>query len=275
MGEVNLPLSTPSGIKTTTLKRVALIQSFFTSLVSLSRLSSSDIHFDSGRNILYRAVNDAREDVASLTRLGGHWLVVHRTHLHQSNLLNMQPLQPINAGLNIQLNLSNLDDVIDHLAENVQGIQQPPTGCAPRTIDCEVCSQNKAHQIISRRMGHEIGASRPFETVAIDIIKLDVIGYNGHRYIFHAFDLYTKFNFVYSILKRDKETLLEVITRLDRTIKREFNTTVTFIIADDERGYGLTDDSARAYCQQEESDSKSGLHIRKSRTALQKDQARL
>ncbi|EOA88011.1 uncharacterized protein SETTUDRAFT_27948 [Exserohilum turcica Et28A] len=143
-GEVKLPLSTPSGIKRTTLKRVALIQSFFTSLVSLSRLSSSNIHFDSGRNVLYRAVKDAREDVL-------HVLMAH-------------------AG----------SDAIDHLAENVQGIQQPSTGFAPRTIDCEACSQNKAHQIISRRTGHEVGASRPFETVAIDIIKLDVIGYNRH-----------------------------------------------------------------------------------------------
>ena len=34
-------------------------------------------------------------------------------------------------------------------------------------------------------------------------------------------------------------------------IKREFNTTVIFLIADDERGYGLTDDSARAYCREQ------------------------
>ena len=266
-GEVKLPLSTPSGIKTTTLKHVALIQSFFTSLVSLSRLSSSNIHFDSGRNILYRAVNDTREGVASLTQLGGHWLVVHRTQPppiqsaqyaafaanQRRPQYSAQPLKPrvlTKPQLHVLMAHAG-SDAIDHLAENVRGIHQSPAGLAPRTIDCEECSQNKAHQIISRRMGHEIGASRPFETVAIDIIKLDVIGYNGHRYIFHAFDLYTKFNFVYSIPKRDKETLLQVITRLDRTIKREFNTTVTFIIADDERGYGLTGDSARAYCQQE------------------------
>ena len=78
-GEVEIPLSTPNGIKTTTLKRVALIPSFFTSLVSLARLSSSNIHFDSGRNILYRATKTSREDIANLTRLGGHWLVVHCT----------------------------------------------------------------------------------------------------------------------------------------------------------------------------------------------------
>jgi len=56
-GEITIPLSTPIEIKKATLKRVALIQSFFTSLVSLSRLTLSDVHFDSGRNVLYRHVN--------------------------------------------------------------------------------------------------------------------------------------------------------------------------------------------------------------------------
>jgi len=141
-------------------------------------------------------------------------------------------------------------EAIDHLADNVIGIE-PPQGSAPHTINCEECSQNKAHQIISRRIGHERGASRAFETVALDLIKLDISGYNGHKYAFHGFDLYTKLNFVYTIPRRDKQTLLDVLKRLDQAIKREFNCTVTFIIGDDEKGYGLKDDSVRAYCIQE------------------------
>jgi hypothetical protein len=87
--------------------------------------------------------------------------------------------------------------------------------------------------------------------VAIDLIRLEATAYNGHQYVFHGIDLYTKLHFVFTIAKRDKATLLEILRRLDRSIKREFNTTVTFLIADDERGYGITDDSARGYCQQE------------------------
>jgi hypothetical protein len=56
---------------------------------------------------------------------------------------------------------------------------------------------------------------------------------------------------MYTIAKRDKAMLLNVLNRLDRSIKREFNTTVKFLIADDEKGYGLTDDSAQAYCYRE------------------------
>jgi hypothetical protein len=263
-GEVTIPLSTPIGIKTTTLKRVALIPSFFTSLVSLSRLTSSDVHFDSGRNVLYRA-GTPQKDVAKLTQLGGHWLVVHRPQptalstQHSAFATNQRrpqysalPLKPrllTKPQLHVLLGHAG-SDAIDQLSSQVRGIL-PPTGSAPATTNCEECLQNKAHQIISRRIGHEVGASRPFETVAIDLIQLDVTGYNGHRYVFHGFDLCTKLNFVYTIAKRDKATLLKVLTRLDRSIKREFNTTVTFIIADDEKGYGLTDNSARAYCNQE------------------------
>ena len=77
-GEVNIPLTTANGTKITTLKRVALVPSFFTSLVSLGRLSSSNVHFDSGKSILYRG-GTPPEHIANLSRVGGHWLLVHRT----------------------------------------------------------------------------------------------------------------------------------------------------------------------------------------------------
>jgi len=107
----------------------------FTSLVSLSRLSSSNIHFDSGINVLYRAVNDAREDVASLTQLGGHWLVVHRTQPppiqaaqyaafaanRRRPQYSAQPLKPrvlTKPQLHVLIAHAG-SDAIDHLAENV------------------------------------------------------------------------------------------------------------------------------------------------------------
>jgi hypothetical protein len=87
--------------------------------------------------------------------------------------------------------------------------------------------------------------------MAIDLIELDIKSYNDHRYIFHGFDLVSKTHTVHAIARRDKPTLLATIRELDRAIKREFNTTITFLISDDERGYGLTDDSARAYYREQ------------------------
>ena len=64
-----------------------------------------------------------------------------------------------------------------------------------------------------------MGASRPFETVAINIIKLDKPGYNDYKYVFYGFNLYIKLNFVYIIPRRDKLTLLDIIIKLNSLIK--------------------------------------------------------
>ena len=55
-------------------------------------------------------------------------------------------------------------EAIDRLAENVIGLTAA-RGIAPRTIDCEQCIQSKAHQMISRRSGNEVGATRLFSTL--------------------------------------------------------------------------------------------------------------
>ena len=44
------------------------------------------------------------------------------------------------------------------------------------------------------------------------------------------------------IPRRDKLTLLDVIIKLDSLIKQEFNSSVTFLIVDNEKGYGFADD---------------------------------
>ena len=67
-------------------------------------------------------------------------------------------------------------DAIDHLFSNVLGLLPPSSSSspssAPRTIDCEECLQTKSHQIVSRRLGHELGASKPFETTVYRLRNL-------------------------------------------------------------------------------------------------------
>jgi len=58
-------------------------------------------------------------------------------------------------------------------------------------------------------------------------------------------------HFVFTMKKKDKPTILGIITKLDRLLKRRYNCMVTFIITDDERGFGWKDDSVRSYCAQE------------------------
>ena len=48
----------------------------FTNIVALSRATDNDIHFDSGRDVLYRLATG--ETVCYAKRLGGHWALMHR-----------------------------------------------------------------------------------------------------------------------------------------------------------------------------------------------------
>ena len=79
-GEVTLNIETPRGTQAAILTQVALVPKFFTSLVSLSRLESSNTYFDSRINALYQ-VDPESQDLAvicNLKKSGGHWLVVQR-----------------------------------------------------------------------------------------------------------------------------------------------------------------------------------------------------
>ena len=78
-------------------------------------------------------------------------------------------------------------------------------------------------------------------TSTINIIKLDKTSYNDYKYIFYGFNLYTKLNFVYMIPRRDKLTLLDIIIKLNSLIKQEFNSSITFLIVNNKKGYGFTD----------------------------------
>ena len=86
-----------------------------------------------------------------------------------------------------------------------------------------------------------MGALRPFETVAINIIKLDKPSYNNYKYVFYRFNLYIKLNFIYIIPRKDKLTLLDIIIKLNSLIKQEFNSSITFLIVDNKKSYGFTD----------------------------------
>jgi hypothetical protein len=106
--------------------------------------------------MLYRA-GTPREDIAELTRLGGHWLVVHRSQPAAKPLLqhaafaanqrrpqhSALPLKPrllTKPQLHVLLGHAG-SDAIDRLSCHVRGIL-PPTGSAPATINCEECLQN-------------------------------------------------------------------------------------------------------------------------------------
>jgi len=58
------------------LSYVALVPTIFTNIIALLRATNNDIHFNLGRNLLYRLATG--ETVCYAKRLGGHWALMHR-----------------------------------------------------------------------------------------------------------------------------------------------------------------------------------------------------
>lgn len=69
-GEVKIIINTPKGTAPIKLSWVALVPSFFTSLVALSRCRTMGIEFDSGRDCLYQ--KSLKNVVCKLDFKGGH-----------------------------------------------------------------------------------------------------------------------------------------------------------------------------------------------------------
>jgi hypothetical protein len=81
---------------------------------------------------------------------------------------------------------------------------------------------------------------------------MDCVSLQGFRYIFHGYCIFTKFNFVIPIKDRYMETLAAAFRTMDRAIKREFNTSPTFILLDGEKGFGFEAlDSLVSYTKEE------------------------
>jgi len=58
------------------LSHVALVLTMFTNIIALLRATDNDIHFNSGRDVLYCLATG--ETVCYAKRLGGHWALMHR-----------------------------------------------------------------------------------------------------------------------------------------------------------------------------------------------------
>jgi len=75
-GIVTITVNTPTGKLKMKLSYIALVPTMFINIVALSRATENDIHFNLGRNLLYRLATG--ETVYYTKRLGGHWALMHR-----------------------------------------------------------------------------------------------------------------------------------------------------------------------------------------------------
>jgi hypothetical protein len=69
-GIVTITVDTPNRKLKMKLSHIALVPTIFINIIALLRATTNDIHFDSGRNLLYRLATS--ETVCYARRLGGH-----------------------------------------------------------------------------------------------------------------------------------------------------------------------------------------------------------
>jgi hypothetical protein len=130
-------------------------------------------------------------------------------------------------------------EAIEKLSSNALGVNMVD-GRATRTHECEVCGLAKMKQQISRRTEHERPATRPFERLCFDIIELRQPALNSHVYILHFYDVYSKFNLVFSTPTKQKATILPIIKKVHKLAAVQFNQVMTMFWSDNEAAFGKT-----------------------------------
>ena len=154
-GSMELMANTPTGVRPLKLTHVAYVQGFVTSLIGLARCRKMDIHFDSGRDLLYKG--DPSTVLAYLEHDGGHWLVdadgsrrpepitlssFGTTYRHSKA---PRPDQQIDARTAHQIWGHPGKKVIEKLATNVDGLV-----VEGNTDDfCTICTESKLTKQIS------------------------------------------------------------------------------------------------------------------------------
>ena len=65
------------------LSNITLVPTIFINIIALSRATVNDIHFDSGRNLLYHLTTG--ETVCYTKQLEGHWALMRREPMNSLN----------------------------------------------------------------------------------------------------------------------------------------------------------------------------------------------
>ena len=256
-GTMELMAKTPTGLRGLTLTHVAYVPGFVTSLIGLARCRKMNIHFDSGRDILYKG--NTGSVLAYLEHDGGHWLVDADVSRRPNPILlssfgtTFRPSkaprrdQKISAMTAHQIWGHPGRKAVGKLTSNVDGL------LIEGDVDefCSVCTESKLTKQISRRQQEDY-AKKPFYRISMDIIQFVPQGevcLNGDRWAGHQIDQYSKWHEVSTFPQRSKPFLSRWIIQGVRKIQRVFNCDVIAIKTDNERGYGTAPNFLEELCK--------------------------
>ncbi|KAI0997602.1 hypothetical protein K3495_g10584 [Podosphaera aphanis] len=232
-GSVELIARTLTGLKTLHLTHVAYVEGFLTSVIGLARCRKEAIHFDSGRDVLYRHADLSRRFSPTDIKmpLSSFGVSYRPSYIPK-------PTNTIDRQLAYQIWDHPSKKAIDNLEENVNGISV--TKSELQECSFQICMEAKLTKIISRRPAQD-KSTKPFYRIGIDlvyVVPLTEQCWNGDRYMLHAVDEYTKWHEVSTIRKKSRLVLMRWIKSVIRKIGRVFDADVCCIRSDNEQGFG-------------------------------------
>ena len=206
-GTIEIAAKAPDGsLCMLKLSHVAFVKGFLTSVIGLARCRSNNIHFDSGRDVLYKG--DPSNVLVVLEYDGGHWLVdadpsrrptiteLTLQAFHVSYKLSFAPKPPlvVDNRLAHQIWGHPSKKAIQELPNHVDGIKLDDS--ILYDCSCDTCLQSRLTKMISRRhsKGH---ATRPFYRIGVDLIYIAPRGHtcwNRDRYGLHAVCEFSKWH---------------------------------------------------------------------------------
>jgi len=174
---MELMANTPTGVRSLRLTHVAYVEGFITSLIGLARCRKLSIHFDPGRDLLYK--DDPGNVLVYLEHDGGHWLVdAEASHRPKPVLLSAfgttyrpskasRPDQTVDAWTAHQMWGHPGKKAIKKLTANVNSLVVK----GDTDEFCTVCKESRLTKQISRRQ-QEDQAQKPFYRIPVDVIQI-------------------------------------------------------------------------------------------------------
>jgi hypothetical protein len=251
-GEISLNITSPLGVKKIKLTHVAYVKGFFANILGLSRCKAQQIHFDSGRDLLYQG--HPSNVICYLEYSKGHWLIdapenerlplqAYATYLTHATKRyprpSYDPRKPIEATPETAHRLLGHpgQKAVQKLAENVVGFKLLK-GDPPSWKQCDCCIQSKMTKQISRRPSPP--SDRPFYRIGLDLVQLRPQGeecINGDKYALHGVCQHCSYHMVHTLKSKSRAVVMPALKAFLAMVERQFNYIVVVLRIDNDSAY--------------------------------------
>ena len=238
-GTVHINVDTPTGKSKIQLLNVALVPTFFTSLVSLRRMNKKGVDWDMRNNRLMYGDNT----VCYVDSVDDHWVLEKNAPSSSAYATSSAPRAALKASpekWHAILGHPN-QQAVAHLESAAAGAKVDSTSTSAGS--CVTCHLSKAHHVVSRRPDKEDPASEPLTRISYDLVEF-APAYNGDKWMSHFRCYYTSMDWVYTHAK--KSQAVDVIKEFVNMVHTRYSKSIRYFRTDGERSLGRSFDDFMA-----------------------------